>query len=237
MDRVFRKAPFFQSPSAMDLNPGLEFGRQRHRFGCRKLQLAVRRQLQCLGCEMNALPQSPSSIASEAEVRSLLLRYRRENWAGIQPVDVQERLVETYLNGDWTEPLRRVAAYVQLSAKSNLLDLGCGVGSFVVACRKLGLQCFGVEPDRIGNGTELSAIQIARRRWAEPVFLAGAGENLPFQDGSFDLVTMNQVIEHVSDQVAVIREAVRVLRSGGVLYVNCPNYLRCYEPHYKIFWL
>jgi SAM-dependent methyltransferase len=186
---------------------------------------------------MNTVPQPPSSVASEAEVRSLLLRYRRENWKGIQPVDIQERLVETYLKGDWTEPLRRVAAYVQLSAKSRLLDLGCGVGSFVVACRKLGLQCFGVEPDRIGNGTELSAIQIARRRWAEPVFLAGTGENLPFQDGSFDLVTMNQVIEHVSDQVAVIQEAARVLRSGGVLYVNCPNYLRCYEPHYKIFWL
>jgi SAM-dependent methyltransferase len=186
---------------------------------------------------MNTLPNPPSSVASEAEVRSLLLRYRRENWEGIQPVDVQERLVETFLTGDWTEPLRRVAGYVQLSAESRLLDLGCGVGSFVVACRKLGLQCFGVEPDRIGNGTELSAIQIARRRWAEPVFLAGTGENLPFRDGSFDLVMMNQVIEHVSDQAAVIQEAARVLRPGGVLYVACPNYLRCYEPHYKIFWL
>jgi SAM-dependent methyltransferase len=186
---------------------------------------------------MSTLPQPSYSVASEEQIRDLLLRYRRENWEGIQPIEVQERLVETYLTGDWTEPLRRVADYFRLSAESRLLDLGCGVGSFVVACRKLGLRCFGVEPDRIGKGTELSAIQIARRRWEEPVFLAGTGENLPFPDGIFDLVTMNQVIEHVSDQSAVIQEAVRVLRPGGVLYVNCPNYLRFYEPHYKIFWL
>ena len=37
--------------------------------------------------------------------------------------------------------------------------------------------------------------------------------------------------------MAVLRESVRVLRRGGAVYVACPNYLRFYEPHYKIFWL
>jgi SAM-dependent methyltransferase len=48
---------------------------------------------------------------------------------------------------------------------------------------------------------------------------------------------MNQVIEHVGDQAAVLREALRVTRDGGAVYIACPNYLRFYEPHYKIFWL
>ena len=65
----------------------------------------------------------------------------------------------------------------------------------------------------------------------------GVGEVLPFPDKTFDLVTMNQVIEHVADQHAVVREAARVLRAGGVLYIACPNYLRFYEPHYKMDWL
>ena len=60
---------------------------------------------------------------------------------------------------------------------------------------------------------------------------------MPFPDRTFDLVTMNQVIEHVSDQKACLQEAVRVLKPGGALYIACPNYLRFYEPHYKIFWL
>jgi SAM-dependent methyltransferase len=62
------------------------------------------------------------------------------------------------------------------------------------------------------------------------------GERLPFPDACFDLVVMNQVIEHVAEQGMVAREAARVVRKGGVIYVACPNYLRFYEPHYKIFW-
>jgi SAM-dependent methyltransferase len=186
---------------------------------------------------MNNLSIPRNSKASEEEIRSLLLRYRCENWDGIQPAEIQEAIVESFISGDWTEPLKRVAPYIALSEKCRVLDLGCGVGSFVVACRKRGLECFGVEPDRIGNGISLSAIQIARRRWEEPIFFAGTGENLPLCDRSFDLVVLNQVIEHVTDQTAVISEAARVLRSGGVIYLACPNYLRFYEPHYKIFWL
>jgi len=44
------------------------------------------------------------------------------------------------------------------------------------------------------------------------------------------------VIEHVADQIIMVREAARVVREGGVIYVACPNYLRFYEPHHMIFW-
>jgi len=44
------------------------------------------------------------------------------------------------------------------------------------------------------------------------------------------------VMEHVKDQKLVLREALRVVRPDGVVYIACPNDLRFYEPHYKIFW-
>ena len=66
------------------------------------------------------------------------------------------------------------------------------------------------------------------------MFVSGVGEGLPFPDACFDLVVMNQVVEHVADQSMVLREAARAVREGGVIYVACPNYLRFYEPHYKI---
>ena len=86
-------------------------------------------------------------------------------------------------------------------------------------------------------GGRVTSIEIAKRRVHEPVFAAAMGESLPFADRSFDLVTMNQVLEHVSDQPAVLREAARVVKGGCAIYVACPNYLRFYEPHYKIYWL
>jgi SAM-dependent methyltransferase len=107
----------------------------------------------------------------------------------------------------------------------------------VAVCLQFGYRAFGVEPDRIGAGARLTSIQIAARRVSSNVFLSALGEALPFPDRVFDLVTLNQVVEHVPDQLDVLREAGRVLRPGGALYVACPNYLRFYEPHYKIVWL
>jgi SAM-dependent methyltransferase len=173
---------------------------------------------------------------ADSELRELLLEYRRENWNGIQLETTQRRIVEELVDGDAAGPLRQVEPYLAISPDSRILDLGSGVGSFVVACRRLGLRAFGLEPDRIGQGARITSLQIASRRLAEPVCVSGVGERLPFPDACFDLVVMNQVIEHVADQGMVAREAARVVREGGVIYVACPNYLRFYEPHYKIFW-
>lgn len=187
---------------------------------------------------MNASSVEYALPITEPELRTLLLEYRRENWCGIQPEATQRQIVEDLIRGDAAGPLlHQVESYVSISTKSRILDLGSGVGSFVVACRQRGMKAFGLEPDRIGQGAKITSIEIARRRLVEPVFAAGVGESLPFPDACFDVVTMNQVIEHVSNQSCVLSEAARVVREGGVIYVACPNYLRFYEPHYKIFWI
>ena len=50
------------------------------------------------------------------------------------------------------------------------------------------------------------------------------------------MVVLDQVIEHVQNQTSVLNEALRVLKPGGAIYVACPNYLRFYEPHYKVLF-
>jgi len=179
---------------------------------------------------------STRTTIADSELRALLLEYRRENWNGIQLETTQRQIVEELITGDAEVPLRHIESYIAISSDSRILDLGSGVGSFVVACRRRGLRAFGLEPDRIGRGARITSLQIASRRLAEPVCVSGVGERLPFPDACFDLVVMNQVIEHVAEQGMVAREAARVVRKGGVIYVACPNYLRFYEPHYKIFW-
>ncbi len=173
---------------------------------------------------------------SRSELKTLVLQYRRENWQGIQTPQWQERIAEDILRDDGEVMLKAIGEVWAAPAGATVLDVGSGLGSFVVACRKRGFRAFGVEPDRIGQGSWISSIQIARRRIENQVFAIGLGESLPFADRSFDLVTLNQVMEHVSDQVSVLREAVRVLKDGGAIYIASPNYLRFYEPHYKVKW-
>ena len=186
---------------------------------------------------MTSETTTQSRPISQAELRELLLAYRAENWRRIQTPEVQVQIAEAMLQPDAGTVLGQVAQFWPIPPGARILDIGSGVGGFVVACRQLGYRAFGVEPDRIGAGARLTSIQIAARRVASNVFTSALGEALPFPDGAFDLVTLNQVVEHVPDQLAVLREAVRVLRPAGALYVACPNYLRFYEPHYKVFWL
>jgi SAM-dependent methyltransferase len=180
---------------------------------------------------------SQSRPISQAELRELLLAYRSENWRGIQTPKTQVEIVEAMLQPEAETVLSQVAQFHSIPSRALVLDVGSGAGGFVAGCLQLGYRAFGVEPDRIGAGARLTSIQIAARRVSSNVFLSALGEALPFPDRVFDLVTLNQVVEHVPDQLDVLREAGRVLRPGGALYVACPNYLRFYEPHYKIVWL
>ena len=177
-----------------------------------------------------------TTVLSGSELRALLTQYRRENWRGIQTPEWQARIVDEVCHDRGESIFGRLAGIWQVPERAVVLDIGSGAGTFVLACRRRGLVAFGIEPDRIGQGAALTSIQIARRRLADSVFAAALGEQLPFRDASFDLITMDQVMEHVSDQAAVLRQAARVLKPGGTIYLSSPNYLRFYEPHYKIFW-
>ena len=71
------------------------------------------------------------------------------------------------------------------------------------------------------------AIELARAIHGERIHAAVAinpGEPLPYADGQFDVVVSMDVIEHVPEPLPWLKECVRVLRSGGQLYLTTPNY-------------
>ena len=61
--------------------------------------------------------------------------------------------------------------------------------------------------------------------------MRAASETLPFRDGAFDVVVLNEVIEHVHDDAATVREALRVTRPGGHIVIYAPNRLYPFETH------
>ena len=93
-----------------------------------------------------------------------------------------------------------------------VLDVGCGFGFFMEA-----LEGRGYEP----CGLEISdyARDRARERTRAPIVAGSAEQTFPFEAGSFDAVTMFDVIEHLEEYEAALAECRRVLRPGGHLFV------------------
>lgn len=173
------------------------------------------------------------------ELRNRLVAYRKRNWHRVQTEQWQDIIVNQQIHFDARPFIESVQKRFKLNGNWWYLDIGSGIGDYVLAARSIGINAFGIEPDRIGVGANDTSLAIAKDRSPPDLhaFAAAIGEALPFPDNTFDLVTMNQVLEHVQDIQRVLEEALRVLKPNGVLLFSTPNYLSFYEPHYKVFWL
>jgi SAM-dependent methyltransferase len=89
-----------------------------------------------------------------------------------------------------------------------VLDVGCGEGTFCRFMTRDGREVVGLDPD--------SSVLPARDEGVR--YVVGSAEDLPFEDASFDAVTMTMVLHHV-DAARALAEAGRVLAPGGVLLV------------------
>jgi 2-polyprenyl-3-methyl-5-hydroxy-6-metoxy-1,4-benzoquinol methylase len=96
----------------------------------------------------------------------------------------------------------------------SLLDVGCSSGVFMAAARARGVDAQGVEPAQ-------KAAKTAQEAGFE-VF-CGTLEQAEFPAGSFDAVTILEVIEHLRDPVSLLQECLRVLKPGGVLAIGTGN--------------
>ncbi len=111
---------------------------------------------------------------------------------------------------------------MRLPARAEILDAGCGSGRNMIDLARHGTV----------TGVELSAtsVSLARERCTGEV-IEGSVLEMPFDAGRFDLAASLDVIEHLEDDLAALRELRRVVKPGGTLLVTVPAYQWLWSGH------
>lgn len=141
---------------------------------------------------------------------------------------------------DLAKSLKRAAIigrYIDLEGK-RLLEVGSGFGTnLAVWIKQFQVDGYGVEPGGTGFDQGFIASQklLAANGIDPERVVDGTGEALPFPDETFDIAYSANVLEHTSDPERVLLEAMRVLKPGGLLHMEMPNYLSYFEGHYMVF--
>ncbi|HEY4002811.1 MAG TPA: class I SAM-dependent methyltransferase [Candidatus Xenobia bacterium] len=137
-----------------------------------------------------------------------LYRFERTYWWHLGRLRLLESLLDEWL------PKRQ---------GNTILDFGCGTGGNLTTLRKYG--------DVTGVDVSKQAVEACRRDGFENVIRIKPNVPLPFADQSYNLITTLDVLEHVDDDVAALRDLHRVLTPGGLLVVFVPAYEFLWSEH------
>ena len=152
--------------------------------------------LRCRACGTLYVAELPCA----SEVEDYDSYYGEENLA-----------VPDFINRRYDEIIAGFGSYKQ---SGRLLDVGCGAGAFMQAARRAGWEAAGVE---------VSATAAEHNRAEGFEVFNGELEEARYTEGRFDVVVLSEVLEHVAEPRAMLREVLRVMRSGGLLWATTPN--------------
>ncbi len=101
----------------------------------------------------------------------------------------------------------------------DVLDLGTGTAQIPIElCRRLG-ECRVMALDAAGQMLELARYNVEAAGLIERIQLVRAdAKRLGFEDGTFDVVMSNSIVHHILEPLLIVTEAVRVVKSGGLVF-------------------
>jgi SAM-dependent methyltransferase len=160
----------------------------------------------CAGCGLGALDPRPGPEETAALYCDAYFASRYDE--GLAP---GTPAMKRRLSGE----AHRIRFFRPFKKTGRVLDIGCGRGYFLLACREKGYEVQGYDISEEGA-------EFVRTRLGIPV-VTGPLEGA-FEDASFDVVTMWHSLEHMADPASCIEAAGRLLKPGGVLVVDVPDY-------------
>ena len=137
-------------------------------------------------------------------LKSKYLEIEKNRNVSTKEIDFAERLLFTF------NAALKLFYNTKIDSGSKVIDLGFGDGSFLKSLEKNGIECKGYDYDTVNF----------------------ENEKIPEAGNSFDFITSNSVIEHLSDATNLMEEAFRVLKPGGKLILITPNFFYDYKNFY-----
>ena len=131
----------------------------------------------------------------------------------------QDKRLLMYLEG----VLRQERASIRTRNLVRYLDVGCGACESLSAARELGWSA-------VGTDIAKPAIEFGRNTLSLDI-REGLLSDIDFQDSSFDIATLREVLEHSPEPSDLLKEIHRILSPSGILYVQVPNDLEGYRAH------
>ena len=111
--------------------------------------------------------------------------------------------------------LNMIDRVVEPDGQKRVLDIGCGAGNMFHHLSRYGSV--------VGVDNNPKPLAVARERGYD--VREGLAEDLPFEEESFDLVSLLDTVEHCDDDMAVLRECYRVCAPGGYLVITVPAFM------------
>jgi len=123
------------------------------------------------------------------------------------------------------------------SGARKILDIGCGTGDFLVACKTDGWSIFGVEPSAKARDLTFQKL-IKKNSSVENTIEKDIEDILEYQDKTkqYDVITMWHVLEHVPNLSEYIKILKNLLKPNGVLIIAVPNFKSYDADYYKEYW-
>lgn len=125
-----------------------------------------------------------------------------------------------FLRSQWIR--QKVDKIRHISPEDRVLEVGCGAHGLIFEFANP--LCIGIDPLAVDYKRLFPTWQ------GDALTIAAVGEELPFEDASFEIVLSDNVVDHAEDPVRIIEELVRVLRPGGVLYFT----VNVHHPFYDL---
>lgn len=157
------------------------------------------------GISVPAVPVEPASPQPEA----------------VEPVPADFTLLDASLSGWFREETGELLEGFTISPEDHVLDVGCGEGVFIAFCARRGAEVTYADIDAVQVDAVSARLQGSNARAAHPI--VSDASPLPLPDAYADKVIAMEVMEHVDNPPAFLKELVRVGKPGALYLLSVPD--------------